>query len=119
MKIKTSDIRIHFEDVYLKLESSSCFCSSVILDVTLSLKLKCDVCIMQGYNIHINGVFHCTVRYRQLHNLHEQLKKEYGANNLPVFPPKKLLPLSSTQLEERRAMLEKYIQSGNMFVWYS
>ncbi|GFG30468.1 hypothetical protein Cfor_09310 [Coptotermes formosanus] len=64
-----------------------------------------------GYNIHINGVFHCTVRYRQLHNLHEQLKKEYGANNLPVFPPKKLLPLSSSQLEERRAMLEKYIQS--------
>jgi sorting nexin-17 len=71
---------------------------------------------MQGYNIHINGVFHCTVRYRQLHNLHEQLKKEYGANNLPVFPPKKLLPLSSSQLEERRAMLEKYIQSGNIFV---
>lgn len=64
-----------------------------------------------GYNIYINGVFHCTVRYRQLHNLHEQLKKEYGANNLPVFPPKKLLPLSSSQLEDRRAMLEKYIQS--------
>ncbi|XP_067008355.2 sorting nexin-17 [Anabrus simplex] len=64
-----------------------------------------------GYNIHVNGVFHCTVRYRQLHNLHEQLKKEYGANNLPPFPPKKLLPLSSNQLEERRAMLEKYIQT--------
>ncbi|KAK7863145.1 hypothetical protein R5R35_012761 [Gryllus longicercus] len=64
-----------------------------------------------GYNIHVNGVFHCTVRYKQLHNLHEQLKKEFGANNLPVFPPKKLLPLSSSQLEERRAHLEKYIQS--------
>lgn len=64
-----------------------------------------------GYNIHINGVFHCTVRYRQLHNLHEQLKKEYGAKNYPVFPPKRLLPLSSSQLEERRGMLEKYIQS--------
>lgn len=64
-----------------------------------------------GYNIHVNGVFHCTVRYRQLHNLHEQLKKEFGVNNLPTFPPKKLLPLSSTQLEERRALLEKYIQA--------
>lgn len=64
-----------------------------------------------GYNIHVNGVFHCTVRYRQLHNFHEQLKKEFGVNNLPVFPPKKLLPLSSNQLEERRISLEKYIQS--------
>ncbi|XP_063218713.1 sorting nexin-17-like [Bacillus rossius redtenbacheri] len=64
-----------------------------------------------GYNIHINGVFHCTVRYRQLHNLHEQLKKEYGGDNLPLFPPKKLFPLSASQLEARRILLEKYIQS--------
>ncbi|CAG2060231.1 unnamed protein product, partial [Timema podura] len=65
----------------------------------------------QGYSIHVNGVFHCTVRYRQLLNLHEQLKKEYGSSNLPSFPPKKILPLSPTQLEERRVMLEKYIQT--------
>nr|CAD7603276.1 unnamed protein product [Timema genevievae] len=64
-----------------------------------------------GYSIHVNGVFHCTVRYRQLLNLHEQLKKEYGSSNLPSFPPKKILPLSPTQLEERRVMLEKYIQT--------
>ncbi|KRT81934.1 FERM domain containing protein [Oryctes borbonicus] len=63
-----------------------------------------------GYNIHINGVFHCTVRYRQLHNLHEQLKKEFGQDRLPHFPPKKLLPLTDGQLEERRSLLEKYIQ---------
>lgn len=66
----------------------------------------------KGYNIHINGVFHCTVRYRQLHNLHEQLKKEYGQNSIPSFPRKKLLPLTASQLEERRSMLEKYIQTG-------
>nr|CAI5833830.1 unnamed protein product [Callosobruchus analis] len=64
-----------------------------------------------GYNIHINGVFHCTVRYKQLHNLHEQLKKEFGNDTVPFFPPKKLLPLTSSQLEERRALLEKYIQT--------
>lgn len=63
------------------------------------------------YNIHVNGVFHCTVRYRQLHNLHEQLKKEFGVNNLPSFPPKKYLPLTPLQLEERRDQLEKYIQT--------
>lgn len=66
--------------------------------------------ILQGYNIHINGVFHCTVRYKQLHNLHEQLKKVFGTDSVPSFPPKKLLPLTNSQLEERRALLEKYIQ---------
>ncbi|ENN74125.1 sorting nexin-17 [Dendroctonus ponderosae] len=64
-----------------------------------------------GYNIHINGVFHCTVRYKQLHNLNEQLKREFGNDSVPSFPPKKLLPLTSGQLEERRALLEKYIQT--------
>ncbi|XP_017772608.1 PREDICTED: sorting nexin-17 [Nicrophorus vespilloides] len=63
-----------------------------------------------GFNVHINGVFHCTVRYKQMYNLHEQLRKEYGADILPTFPPKKLLPLTGGQLEERRASLEKYIQ---------
>ena len=72
---------------------------------------------MQGYNIHINGIYHCTVRYKQLHNLNEQLKKQHGANNVPAFPPKKFLPLSSNQLEERRAMLEKYIQTGIYDYW--
>lgn len=66
---------------------------------------------MQGYNIHINGTFHCTVRYKQLHNLHEQLRKEFSASAVPSFPPKKLLPLTASQLEERRLHLEKYIQS--------
>ncbi|KAJ8955470.1 hypothetical protein NQ318_003570 [Aromia moschata] len=67
--------------------------------------------IQQGYNIHINGVFHCTVRYKQLHNLNEQLKKEFGNDSVPPFPPKKLLPLTTSQLEDRRALLEKYIQT--------
>ncbi|XP_023211963.1 sorting nexin-17-like [Centruroides vittatus] len=63
-----------------------------------------------AYNIHINGSFHCTVRYKQMHSLHEQLRKEYGPNTLPCFPPKKLLPLTPAQTEERRALLEKYVQ---------
>ncbi|XP_075211673.1 sorting nexin-17-like isoform X2 [Lycorma delicatula] len=64
-----------------------------------------------GYNIHINGMYHCTVRYKQLHCLNEQLKKIHSLNNVPEFPPKKFLPLSSNQLEERRTLLERYIQS--------
>ncbi|XP_013392676.1 sorting nexin-17 [Lingula anatina] len=64
------------------------------------------------FKIHVNGVHHCTVRYSQLHNFHEQMKKEFGANSLPQFPPKKfkLLQLGPAELEERRAQLEKYIQ---------
>ncbi|KZC06151.1 PREDICTED: sorting nexin-17 [Dufourea novaeangliae] len=62
-----------------------------------------------GYNIHINGLFHCTVRYKQLHNLHEQLTKDLDTL-LPSFPPKKFFPLTTNQQEERRLSLEKYIQ---------
>lgn len=65
-----------------------------------------------AYKININGAFHCTVRYSQLHNFSEQLKKEFGSNVLPPFPPKKfkLLALTPAELEERRSMLERYIQ---------
>lgn len=63
-----------------------------------------------AYNIHVNGAFHCAVRYKQLHSLHDQLKKVFGSAALPPFPPKKLLPLTPTQTEERRGFLEKYIQ---------
>ena len=61
-----------------------------------------------GYCLHINGVYHCMVRYRQLHNLHEQLRREF--NPLPAFPPKKLFNLNEKEVEDRRLMLEKYMQ---------
>lgn len=63
-----------------------------------------------AFNIHINGAYHCTVRYRQLHHFHEQLKKQFGASTLPPFPPKRLLALSQAQLDDRRTSLERYIQ---------
>ncbi|KAK6168256.1 hypothetical protein SNE40_022120 [Patella caerulea] len=63
-----------------------------------------------SYNLYINGVFHCQLRYRLLHQFHDQMKKEFGVLNLPQFPPKKLLSLTPIQIEERRIMLERYIQ---------
>ncbi|XP_052762786.1 sorting nexin-17-like isoform X2 [Mya arenaria] len=63
-----------------------------------------------SFNIHINGVFHCTARFSLLHSFHEQLKKEFGVNSLPPFPPKKLFQVTGPKLEERRQMLERYIQ---------
>ncbi|XP_053615830.1 sorting nexin-17 [Plodia interpunctella] len=62
-----------------------------------------------GYNIYIDGFFHCTARYKQLLSLHEQLQAQNPYTKLPQFPPKKLF-LTSSQLEERRILLEKYIQ---------
>ncbi|KAG9469998.1 hypothetical protein GDO78_019128, partial [Eleutherodactylus coqui] len=64
-----------------------------------------------AYNIHVNGVLHCRVRYSQLFGLHEQLRKEYGNNVVPLFPPKKLFSLTSSEVEQRREQLEKYMQA--------
>lgn len=74
---------------------------------------------LQGFNLHVNGVFHCTVRYRQFFSLYERIKKEFPTISitLPKFPPKKLLPLSIAQLEERRVLLEKYFQAGKNSFW--
>lgn len=66
--------------------------------------------IQQGFNIHINGAFHCCLRYKQIHCLHEQLKRYMPDLVLPSFPAKKLLPLTQNQLEQRRSLLERYIQ---------
>lgn len=65
-----------------------------------------------SFEVHLNGVHHCSVRYRQLHNLHQQLRKEFqqAALPIPTFPPKKMLILSQVQVEERRFGLERYLQ---------
>ncbi|XP_014846270.1 PREDICTED: sorting nexin-17 [Poecilia mexicana] len=64
-----------------------------------------------AYNIHVNGVLHCRVRYSQLLGLHEQIKKEYGSNVVPTFPPKKIFTLTPAEVEQRREQLEKYMQA--------
>ncbi|XP_071941803.1 sorting nexin-17-like [Antedon mediterranea] len=64
------------------------------------------------YHLHVNGVEHSMLRYSQLHDFNEKLKKEFGSeiiNNFK-FPPKKLLGLNQIQKEERREKLEHYIQ---------
>uniref|UniRef100_A0A8C4QX78 Sorting nexin 17 n=1 Tax=Eptatretus burgeri TaxID=7764 RepID=A0A8C4QX78_EPTBU len=63
-----------------------------------------------AYNIHVNGAFHCRVRFSQLHALNEQLKKDIGSILPYHFPPKRLLSLTTSQVEQRREQLERYIQ---------
>lgn len=72
--------------------------------------------LFQGYHVHINGNHHCTLRYKQLRHLHDQLKKLFSHDTIPDFPSKKLLPLTTLQLEERRLYLEKYLQSRNLHI---
>lgn len=74
------------------------------------LSFSCSIQIKQGFNIHINGCFHCCLRYKQIHCLHEQLKRCFPGYVLPPFPSKKFLPLTQNQLEQRRSHLERYIQ---------
>uniref|UniRef100_A0A3P8ZJ57 Sorting nexin-17 n=1 Tax=Esox lucius TaxID=8010 RepID=A0A3P8ZJ57_ESOLU len=67
--------------------------------------------LLPAYNIHVNGVLHCRVRYSQLLGLHEQIKKEYGNNVVPAFPPKRIFTLTPAEVEQRREQLEKYMQA--------
>ncbi|XP_068135893.1 sorting nexin-17 isoform X1 [Hyperolius riggenbachi] len=64
-----------------------------------------------AFNIHVNGVLHCKVRYSQLLGLHDQLRREYVNNMVPLFPPKKLFALTAAEVEQRREQLEKYMQA--------
>lgn len=65
-----------------------------------------------SYNIYINGTFHACLRYKQLHALNEQLRRQLLpiGHVMPEFPPKKFLPLTNSQVESRRQSLEHYLQ---------
>lgn len=41
-----------------------------------------------------------------------QIKKEYGNNVVPAFPPKKIFTLTPAEVDQRREQLEKYMQAG-------
>lgn len=41
-----------------------------------------------------------------------QIKKEYGNNVVPAFPPKKIFTLTPPEVDQRREQLEKYMQAG-------
>lgn len=64
-----------------------------------------------AYNVHINGSYHCGIRYSDLYQFNEQLRKQFGPRMSAKFPPRKLLSLTPVQVEERRDQLEKYLQA--------
>ncbi len=66
------------------------------------------------YKIHVNGAHHCSVRYSQLSSLNDELKR-MDSKFLAPFPPKKVFSLSARDKEERRLMLEKYLQQSTNY----
>jgi len=65
------------------------------------------------FNIHINGIHHCSLRYSQLRTFNEELQRllPNAMINIESFPPKKFFSLSSKETDERRTLLEHYLQS--------
>ena len=64
-----------------------------------------------NFLVHVNGVFHCKLRYSQLDKFYEQLRVEFPERTPgKIFPGKKIFSLSSEQLERRREGLESFIQ---------
>jgi sorting nexin-17 len=65
------------------------------------------------FNIHINGIHHCSLRYSQLRTFNEELHRllPTAMVQMESFPPKKLFSLSIKETDERRILLEHYLQS--------
>lgn len=65
------------------------------------------------FNIHINGIHHCSLRYSQLRTFNEELHLllPTAMTQMESFPPKKLFSLSIKETDERRILLEHYLQS--------
>jgi sorting nexin-17 len=65
------------------------------------------------FNIHINGIHHCSLRYSQLRTFNEELHRllPTAMSQMESFPPKKFFSLSPKETDERRVLLEHYLQS--------
>ncbi|KAM5157650.1 sorting nexin-31 [Mantella aurantiaca] len=61
------------------------------------------------YSVYLEGFIFCKVRYKELHFWDEQMHRIFG-NRLPLFPPKCYLAMTKSMVEERRTMLESYLQ---------
>ncbi|KAE9545817.1 hypothetical protein FO519_010971, partial [Halicephalobus sp. NKZ332] len=66
----------------------------------------------QVFDIHVNGVYHASVRYSHLCTLHEKLIENFGFRlSGPDFPPKRIWrTLDTKAINERREGLARYFQ---------
>ncbi|XP_043545281.1 sorting nexin-31-like [Chiloscyllium plagiosum] len=64
----------------------------------------------QIYDIYLEGFLFCKLRYSQLHRWNEKLRRYFGSNLVPHFPPKSYLAQTESTAEERRLQLQQYLQ---------
>ncbi|XP_022095946.1 sorting nexin-27-like isoform X2 [Acanthaster planci] len=62
------------------------------------------------YNIYIAGKLKASHRYSRFADLHNRLKREFPDFQFPKFPSKWPFSLSEQQLEQRRRVLEQYLE---------
>ena len=64
--------------------------------------------VFKVFNIYLSGTYHCSLRYSQLLDLHNEVEKQFDFTTAIPFPPKRLR-ITTEQLEERRRQLERYL----------
>ena len=63
-----------------------------------------------AYHIHINGTYHCSARYSTLAKVYEALKREFGPEAVGEFPGKTFFFMSAAACDERRILLQRFLQ---------
>ena len=79
----------------------------------ISAKRSANQHVYTLFNIHINGIHHYSLRYSQLRTFNDELRRLHPSSmiNIQPFPPKKVFSLSLRETDERRMLLERYLQS--------
>ena len=64
------------------------------------------------FNIHINGIHYCSLRYSQLRRFNDELQRLHADSMryyLNHFLRRKIFGLSFRETDERRILLERYL----------
>nr|XP_015213495.1 PREDICTED: sorting nexin-31 isoform X1 [Lepisosteus oculatus] len=61
------------------------------------------------YNIYLEGLLLCKVRYSDMHKWNEELRRVFK-DCVPGFPPKYFLAMTEKMQDQRRHLLEQYLQ---------
>ncbi|XP_069815738.1 sorting nexin-31 [Dendropsophus ebraccatus] len=75
----------------------------------VELRSSIAVFSLNLYSVYLDGFILFKVRYKDLHFWDEQMQDVFG-NRLSAFPPKFYLAMSKSMAEERRILLEQYLQ---------
>ncbi|XP_041104659.1 sorting nexin-31-like [Polyodon spathula] len=61
------------------------------------------------YHVYLDGLLYCKVKYSDMYKWDEELRRIFG-DCLPPFPPNYYLSMTETMEDERRLLLEQYLQ---------